>query len=87
MKPLFDRIKKRFEDHGYQMPKLAFWNVCSRTNGIPLRENENGVALVSGFAPATIKMVLQEEADPYLAMMNVLNSDRYTSILNVLKSL
>lgn len=87
MKPLFERIKSRFIKHGYRMPKLAFWNVCSRTNGIPLRENENGVALVSGFAPATIKMVLQEEADPYLAMMNVLNSERYASVLNTLKSI
>lgn len=84
---LFERIKARYERCGYQMPKLAFWNVCSRTNGIPLRENDNGVALVSGFSPATIKMVLQEETDPYLAMMNILDSDRYAPVVKALKSL
>lgn len=85
MTPLFEEIRRRFLECGYQMPKLAFWNVCSRSKGIPLRENENGVALVSGFAPATIKMVLQEEADPHKALMNVLNSERYAAILDALK--
>lgn len=42
---LFDTIGRRFAAHGYRMPKLVFWNVNSRTNVIPVRENELGVAL------------------------------------------
>ena len=37
---LFDTIGRRFAAHGYRMPKLVFWNVNSRTNVIPVRENE-----------------------------------------------
>jgi len=83
---LFDAICRRYQAAGYQMPKLAFWNVCSRTNGVPMRENENGVTLVSGFSPATVKMVLQEETDPFKAMMNVLDSERYAPVVSALKS-
>ena len=42
---LFDTIGRRFAAHSYRMPKLVFWNVNSRTNVIPVRENELGVAL------------------------------------------
>lgn len=77
---LFDTIRKKFKHYGYEMPKLAFWNVCSRTNAIPVQENNNGVVLVSGFSPSVIKMVLSNEVDPYKALMGILNSERYAEI-------
>ena len=48
---LFEQICNEYESNGYQMPRLVFWNVYSRTNTIPLQQNEAGVALVSGFNP------------------------------------
>jgi hypothetical protein len=62
------------------MPRLIFWNVCSRTNTIPLQENEAGVALVSGFNPTVYNMVLSDELDPYQCLLKQINSERYDAI-------
>ncbi|MDD3029835.1 MAG: DUF2828 family protein [Alphaproteobacteria bacterium] len=82
---LFSNIAARFVRAGYALPKLAFWNVNSRTDTVPMKENENGVVLVSGFSPAVVKMVLSGELDPYMAMMNVLESDRYDMVREAIK--
>lgn len=68
-KALLESISSEFQVHGYKMPRLIFWNICSRTNTIPLQENEAGVALVSGFNPAVYNMVLSDELDPYKCLL------------------
>lgn len=77
---LFGIIKKRFAVHGYKMPKLVFWNVNSRTNVIPVRENKLGVGLVSGFSVNICNMVLSNELDPFACLKKVLEGERYRKI-------
>ncbi|MBD5484493.1 MAG: DUF2828 family protein [Lachnospiraceae bacterium] len=77
---LFDTIGRRFAGYGYRMPKLVFWNVNSRTNVIPVRENELGVALVSGFSVNICNMVLTNELDPFACLKKVLDSERYRKV-------
>lgn len=77
---LFATISKKWQEAGYIMPHLAFWNLCSRTHGIPLQENESGVSLISGFSPNAMNMVLNGKLNPYEAMANILNSERYIKI-------
>lgn len=77
---LFDTIGRRFAAHGYKMPKLVFWNVNSRTNVIPVRENELGVALISGFSVNVCNMVLSNELDPFACLKKVLDSERYRKV-------
>ena len=77
---LFKIIEERFNNAGYKMPKLVFWNLCGRTNTIPLRENELGVALVSGFSTTIFDMVLNNETDPYKVLLKKLNSPRYLPV-------
>ena len=77
---LFNSIAARFAQSGYKMPKLAFWNVNSRTGVIPVVENEMGVTLVSGYSPTVCKMVLSEETDPWKNLLNTLLSERYNQI-------
>ena len=79
-KKLFEIIAKKYAVHGYILPKLIFWNVSSRTTTIPVKQNENGVILVSGYSASICKMILQEETDPYKSLLNVLNSERYKQI-------
>lgn len=74
---LFETIAEKFARYGYKLPKLVFWNVNSRTNTIPVRENELGVGLVSGFSVNICQMVLSGELSPYKALINVLNGERY----------
>lgn len=79
-KTLLESIAVEYQAHGYILPRLIFWNVCSRTNTIPLQENEAGVALVSGFNPAVYNMVLSNELDPYKCLLAQINSERYAAI-------
>ena len=81
---LFDTIKKKFARYGYRMPKLVFWNVNSRTNVIPVRENELGVALVSGFSVNVCNMVLSNELNPFASLKKVLDGERYKRVENCL---
>lgn len=78
--PLFKMISKKFAIYGYKMPKLVFWNVNSRTDVIPVRENELGVGLVSGFSVNICQMVLSNELSSYRALKKVLDSPRYQVI-------
>lgn len=77
---LFEIIDQKYRAAGYTLPRLVFWNVNSRTGTIPVKENEAGVALVSGFSPAVVKMVLSNKLDPYEAMADILNSERYAPV-------
>lgn len=84
---LFDYITKRYKNAGYKMPRLAFWNLCSRTGTIPVKENENGLVLVSGFSPVTMKMVMSGNLDPFDAMLDVLYTERYRPIYETVKGI
>ena len=84
-KTLFENIEREFNEHGYKLPKLVFWNLASRTNTIPLKESENGVALVSGFSPTTLNMVMSNKLDPYEILLEQLNSERYDMVETILK--
>ena len=79
--PLFDLIKRRYSDAGYALPKLIFWNVNSRTQTIPLVENELGVALVSGFSQNVLKMVMTNNLNPYDILIETITSPRYDAII------
>lgn len=82
---LFEKISKEYEEHGYKLPRIVFWNLCSRTGTIPIQENDLGVALVSGFSPAIIDMVLSGKLDPYECLVEKLNSDRYLAVEKALE--
>lgn len=78
---LFDEIKKNFEFAGYKLPKICFWNVAGNySNTIPLKENEYGLILCSGFSINIVKMFLSGEIDPYTILMKTLYSERYSPI-------
>lgn len=81
--PLFENIKQQYAEKGYKLPRLVFWNICGRTDTIPVKENENGVALVSGFSPAIAKMVLSNKLDPYDALLEMITGERYQPIAKV----
>ena len=80
-KPLFDEIKQKYNESGYDLPKLIFWNVNSRTKTIPLIENELGVTLVSGFSQNTLKMVMSKKFNPYEVLIETLDGERYVPII------
>lgn len=82
---LFNTIRARWEEAGYKMPRLVFWNVLSRTCTIPVNENDLGVALVSGFSPNVASMVMSGATDPYSVLVEKLMSDRYDQVREALR--
>lgn len=83
---LFDTIAQKYAAHGYKLPRLVFWNVNSRTGTIPVKENDLGVALVSGFSVNIVNMVMSNKLDPYECLLDVLNVERYQAIEDAVKS-
>ena len=77
---VFSLMSSKYKEHGYKLPKLAFWNVNSRTNTIPCVYNENGVLLISGFSQNVLNMVMNGKTDPYDSLVEELNRERYNSI-------
>lgn len=82
---LFKVIEWKYAEAGYKLPRLVFWNVNSRTGTIPVRENDMGVALVSGFSVNICKMVMSGKTDPYECLLETINSERYQPVEDALK--
>ena len=82
---LFKQIDRKYRQHGYKLPRLVFWNVNSRTGTIPVRENDMGVALVSGFSVNICKMVMSGQTDPFLCLLETLNVERYQPIEDIMR--
>lgn len=77
----YELIKEKFEEAWYEAPKIIFWNLNWRIWNLPVRYDEQGTALVSGFSPSLMTSLLWcEDMSPLKIMMDVLNSDRYKNI-------
>lgn len=76
----FERAKELFADVGYELPRIVFWNVQSRSRQQPVKMNEQGVMLVSGCSPSIFSMIVESRITPYAYMEQVLGSERYTGI-------
>jgi hypothetical protein len=78
-----EAIRKKYESYGYEMPAVIFWNIRSRIGGsnIPVRFDENGTALVSGFSPSIMKSILGGKSiTPIDIMKESINVPRYEMI-------
>ena len=84
---LFAVIGEEYERYGYKLPRLVFWNLCSRTGTIPVKENALGVALVSGFSPAVMNMVLSGKLDPLECLLDQITAKRYQPVHDAIKEL
>jgi len=77
----YENIKRRYKESGYDLPDVIFWNVNSMQNNVPVKMNEIGVALVSGYSPSLFtRLVGAKDFSPMSIMLDVLNSERYERI-------
>ena len=76
----FETIKLKFNNAGYDLPQLVFWNVNSINRQQPVTKNERGVTLVSGMSPQIFAMLKEDDLDPYSFMMSVISSKRYRQV-------
>ena len=76
----FEYARKLFEEAGYTLPRVVFWNVQSRSRQQPVTKNEQGAVLISGCSPSVFARVIKGETDPYTYMLEVLMQERYARV-------
>lgn len=77
----YDNIKVRYEESGYIMPKVVFWNVNGRVGNVPVTYDQEGVALISGCSPSIMKSFLEgKNITPENVMLETLNNETYKDI-------
>jgi hypothetical protein len=75
----FQMISRKYEEAGYTMPKVVFWNLMARDNA-PVKFDQKGVALVSGFSPAILKAILANDTEQFTPrgiMLKTIMQDKY----------
>jgi hypothetical protein len=73
-------IKRKYEEAGYTMPQVVFWNLNASYGNAPVKFDKGGTALVSGFSPAIVKPLLSGDIDnftPVSIMLKTIMQDRY----------
>lgn len=77
---MFDVAKQMFDERGYELPNVVFWNLNAEYGNVPVTKDQSGAVLVSGFSPAIMEAVLSSEFEqitPEGLMLKVLMKDRY----------
>lgn len=75
---LMESIEKKWNAHGYKMPKLIFWNVAARNDTFAMRDKD-GVSFVSGFSPSLFEQIMSGKTAQTL-MYEILDGERYQKI-------
>jgi hypothetical protein len=80
----FKAARQRYQDAGYDLPKIVFWNLSSRSaNGnFPVKNHQTGSALVSGFSPSILTQLLSgsDSFTPESIMRKVIDGERYSAV-------
>ena len=84
---LFQTINQKWNNAGYEMPTLVFWNILGESRwgygskAIPVSYNEDfPCLLVSGYNTASLNMVLKGQDNPLEGILSVINTERYEPI-------
>ena len=80
----YDKMKMMYEQKGYNMPAVVFWNVnaCGSAN-YHASASDKGVSMVSGYSTNVLKQVFENiGTTPYeLMVKTVLENERYKEII------
>lgn len=76
------QIKHAYKQAGYEVPKIVFWNVNAtlNMNQSITKQHEENVCEVSGFSPAILTAILDndlEQFTPFNVMLKTIMKDRY----------
>lgn len=74
--------KEAFNEEGYKLPIIIFWNVAGKINGLPATKFENDIAMISGFSTNLLDNLLAlenytpnnimfEKLSPYLELLKI----------------
>lgn len=79
-KTLMEKLRDRYEESGYELPQIIYWNLAVRQPNFP-EIAKDGVCYVSGYSPAVMKAVLNTEMlTPVEVVKNAVLIDRYKNV-------
>jgi hypothetical protein len=58
-----DAIARAYAAAGYDVPEVVYWNLAGQLETVPVEAERKGVALMSGFSPAMMKVFMGEDVD------------------------
>jgi hypothetical protein len=76
----FNEAKRKFNEHGYDLPTIVFWNVNAMSNHFPATMYDNNVTLVSGASATVFNQIMTGDMNPYSYMLSVILKERYDVI-------
>lgn len=77
----YDYVSRIYEENGYKIPNVVFWNVDSRHDVFLADKSRKGVQLVSGQSASTFKNLIGRiDKTPVEMMYTVLNGERYQAV-------
>ena len=53
-----DVVERAFREAGYDLPEIVYWNLSTGATTNPVTSERKGVALMSGFSPAMLKVFM-----------------------------
>ena len=76
-----ERFAKMYEDAGYTLPTIIYWNVASRQDTFHVACDKQGVQLASGSSASTFQSVIRNIGKtPYQAVVETLSDEMYSII-------
>lgn len=76
-----ERIKAKFATTGHTLPQIIFWNLRGDTQDFPITTDESGVAMLSGFSPALLTSIMDnDDISPMAILFKIIRSPRYEKI-------
>jgi hypothetical protein len=80
-KRLMDYVKEDWDNAGYKLPKLVYWNVNASRDSYPMTIDDAGVQFVSGCSPSIFTNLLKDKfMSPMELVLDVVNTERYSVI-------
>lgn len=81
-KTFYDKMRDRYNQHGYDLPEIVFWNVDARQDTYHTTKHDPNVRMVSGQATSIFKTLIDgKKHTPYDFMLEVVYADRYDSVV------
>lgn len=79
---VFETVKRKYAEAGYELPTLVFWNVSARNKQFPMTIDDKNTRLVSGCSPSIFTNLMKDEMkSPYDLMLDVLNDPKYDVVV------
>jgi hypothetical protein len=79
----FELTKQKFAKHEYNLPKIIWWNIAGRLGNNPVKFDDNGTCMISGYSTNILKSILSCDVNNFssLSIMDeTINKERYNLI-------